>query len=196
MAVLTAACSANRDGFHSILPDSVQLRPGDVVFRRGNAIVSRIVIAADRGSSYSHVGIVVDSSGVPMIVHAVPDEPDYEGDPDRVKMDRPERFFSSEYACRGEVCRCTDSTVARRAAEIAVGIYRSGMLFDDDYDDSDTTRMACTELVSYAYSRAGLTLTDAPRHRISLPMVSTNCHFPSDLLKSPHLYSTTIFINP
>ena len=38
-------------------------------------------MAADRGGSYSHVGMVVDSCGVMMVVHAVPDEPDYEGDP-------------------------------------------------------------------------------------------------------------------
>ena len=77
---------------HCIMPDDCTLHTGDVVFRRGSGLTSRTVIALDEKGEYSHVGIVVDSAGVKMVVHAVPDEPDFEGDPDRVKMDTPEQF--------------------------------------------------------------------------------------------------------
>ena len=87
----------------SILPADAEMRPGDIVFRRGGSMASNAVLLADRSGHYSHVGIVVDSCGVMMVVHAVPGEPEYEGAPDRVKMERPERFFSSLNACEGEL---------------------------------------------------------------------------------------------
>ena len=44
---------------------------------------SQAVLLAEKDGAYSHTGIVVDSAGVLMIVHAVPGEPDFEGDEDR-----------------------------------------------------------------------------------------------------------------
>ena len=88
LLVLTA-CSDNTGREGSILPADLQLQEGDVVFRRGGGFTSHAVLMADRGGIYSHVGIVADSAGQLMVVHAVPGEPDYEGDEDRVKMDCP-----------------------------------------------------------------------------------------------------------
>ena len=102
----TAACtghSARQDRPQCILPVGTELREGDVVLRMGGGVTSHAVVAADRGGQYSHVGIVVDSCGHPMIVHAVPGEPDFAGDVDRVKMDSPEKFFSSMTASCGAV---------------------------------------------------------------------------------------------
>jgi hypothetical protein len=62
-----------KPAYHSILPEGLQLREGDVVFRRGGGMVSHVVVAADREGNYSHVGIVVDSAGVPMVVSDLPE---------------------------------------------------------------------------------------------------------------------------
>ena len=113
--VVFVSCSGT--GFVSILPDGCKLKAGDLVFRRGNGITSRAVLMADQRGGYSHVGIVVDSCGKMMVVHAVPDEPDYEGDIDRVKMETPEKFFLSVNAKIGEVKRLKgDTATAARAA--------------------------------------------------------------------------------
>ncbi len=153
-AFMLASCGEKEQ--RSILPEGCELRAGDVVFRRGSGLTSRAVLAADRNGAYSHIGIVVDSCGVMMVVHAVPGEPDYEGDPDRVKMDTPQRFFSSMNARIGEVKRlCGDSATAARAARFAMEVYRRGTLFDHDYDDSDTTKMYCCELVDFVYRKPG-----------------------------------------
>ena len=101
--LLLAGCTSG-EPFRNILPEDFELRTGDVVFRRGGGFTSKVVLAADVNGEYSHIGIVVDSAGTKMIVHAVPDEPDYEGDEDRVKMEAPERFFSTQYTLIGEVC--------------------------------------------------------------------------------------------
>ena len=182
MLLLLASCG--KKTARSILPEGCELRAGDLVFRRGNGLTSRAVMAADRGGSYSHVGMVVDSCGVMMVVHAVPDEPDYEGDPDRVKMESPEAFYAGTRADIGCVLRHRDGDVARRAAAAAQDVYRRGTLFDHDYDAADTTRMYCCELVAYAYAAAGSPLHTGERHDISIPgLALRGVILPSDFFR-------------
>ena len=177
----------------SILPDTIRLRAGDIVFRRGEGMTSHVVLAADPHGNYSHVGIVVDSAGSPMIVHAVPGEADFDGDVDRVKMDKPEVFFSTEHAAKGEVCRPVDSMAARQAAATALRLYHKKVLFDDAFDDRDTTKMYCTELIAYAFRLAGIDLTEGRRHAVDLPIISTECILPSDIHSSRYMKTIVIF---
>lgn len=192
MLLLLASCG--KKTARSILPEGCELRAGDLVFRRGNGLTSRAVMAADRGGSYSHVGMVVDSCGVMMVVHAVPDEPDYEGDPDRVKMETPEKFYSSINAKMGEVKRLRgDTATAAKAARYALEAYRRGTLFDHGYDDSDTTKMYCCELIEYAYTRAGKPLAGGAMHDIHLPGIRLRCILPSDICNNGALESVISF---
>lgn len=188
-------CACKKNAPASILPDNCRLQAGDVVFRKGGGTTSRFVTFADNGGTYSHVGIAVDSAGTVMIVHAVPGEPDFKGDPDRVKMETPQKFFSSVNAVCGEVRRLrTDTAAARRAALYAMQVYRRGTLFDHDYDDGDTTKMYCCELVEAAYMHAGKTLTGGRRHNLNFPGVKTGlCILPSDILESPGLMKVISF---
>lgn len=190
--VVFVSCSGT--GFVSILPDGCKLKAGDLVFRRGNGITSRAVLMADQRGGYSHVGIVVDSCGKMMVVHAVPDEPDYEGDIDRVKMETPEKFFLSVNAKIGEVKRLKgDTATAALAARYAVEVYERGVLFDHDYDDTDTTEMYCCELVEHVYKKAGLSLAGDTRHDILLPGMRLHCILPSDLCDNERLESIISF---
>lgn len=177
----------------TLLPDGVQLQAGDVVFRRGSGFTSQAVLIAEGGGAYSHTGIVVDSAGVLMIVHAVPGEPDYEGDDDRVKMELPETFFSIMRAHEGAVYRHVDSIAARRAAVQAMATYRRGALFDHDYDDSDTTKMYCTELVTHAFRQANRPLKEVHRQHLLLVGFEADCVLPSDLQHCKELKKITTF---
>jgi hypothetical protein len=181
LTIMFSACNNSERG-GSIMPVGVELHEGDVVFRRGSGLTSRVVIGVDSQGAYSHVGIVVDSAGTKMIVHAVPDEHDYEGDIDRVKMDKPEVFFSDVRALCGEVLRHIDAEAGRKAASEAVALYRRRIPFVHDYDDSDTTRMYCTELVTYAYRKAGSPLRGIQHHELVFLSLETNCVLPSDIL--------------
>ena len=187
LSALLASCADTPQPARCILPADCPLRAGDVVFRRGSGLTSHAVIAAERDGVYSHAGLVVDSAGVMMIVHAVPGEPDFEGDVDRVKMDRLDRFFSSVYAQAGAVYRHSDSLAAQRAAQAAVELYRRGVLFDDDYNDLDTTRMYCTELVTHAYARAGVPLNNIAHEKVNFLWVSAAVVLPSALINSGEL---------
>jgi len=192
----TAACtghSARQDRPQCILPVGTELREGDVVLRMGGGVTSHAVAAADRGGRYSHVGIVVDSCGHPMIVHAVPGEPDFAGDVDRVKMDSPEKFFSSMTASCGAVRRPANRAAAHKAASWAMAAYRRGTAFDHNYDSADTSRLYCTELVARAYFKAGLDVAGPPAHDVNLPGLHTRCWLPSDFGESHRLTTVTEF---
>lgn len=172
-----------------------ELKVGDIVLRCGSGMTSRAVQIADGGGCYSHVGIVVDSAGTLMIVHAVPYEHEDPKDEETVKMETPEVFFSSMRTSNGRIMSCNDSTMAREAAQVAMGIYRKGILFDHNYDTSDTTRMYCSELVEYAYKKGtGISITENARHNVNLPVFTyKNVILPSDFTNSRHLITTSIF---
>lgn len=176
-----------------ILPDSVELRAGDVVFRQGGGLESHAVLALDRDGEYSHVGIVVDTMGQKMIVHAVPGEPDFEGDPDRVKLDSIGKFFSSVLAIQGAVMRMDDSIVAKRASQKALEVFRRGVLFDGDYNFEDSTTMYCTELVQFVYQSAGVKLVTGEPEHVVLPLVDAEVYLPSTIYHSKHLRPISIF---
>ena len=191
--ICLAGCSSKNTPSRCLLPQEARLQAGDVVFRRGCGFTSHAVLFADRQGNYSHVGIVVDSCGTLLVVHAVPGEPDYEGDPDRVKADTPQHFFSTEYTSIGEVRRPADASVAAKAAQVAWQVYQRHTLFDHDYDDADTTRMYCTELVAFAFSRAGHDIVEGRRRHVNLPFIRHDCVFPSDVHASDFLTPIIIF---
>lgn len=187
------ACSDNIGREGSILPADLQLQEGDVVFRRGGGFTSHAVLIADKGGAYSHVGIVADSAGQLVVIHAVPGEPDYEGDEDRVKMERPADFFMKSRADCGAVCRPKDSIAGQQAAQRAMACYRQGMLFDHNYDDGDTTAMYCTELVVYAYGKSRRPLSGLQHHHLHLVGFESECLLPSDLLHCKNFKLITSF---
>lgn len=159
-----------------------QLAEGDLVFRRGAGLLSRIVLAADGGGSYSHVGILKLVESRWCVVHAVPGEPDFEGDVDRVKVEPLERFFAPERAVRGVVMRLAgDSLAASRAAGEAFRLAERGVLFDHRYDLSDTVEMYCTELVEFAYRKVGVSLSEGRISCVDIPALGGEYLLPDDL---------------
>ncbi len=191
--LLFAACGGGR-AERSIVPAGVRLQAGDVVLRCGTGLAGRIVRATD-GSNYSHVGIVVTGDdGCLAVVHAVPGEPDYAGDVDRVKLERVADFYAHTRADRGCVLRCKDSLAARGAARKAMDLYARGTLFDHDYDSTDTARMYCSELVTFAYQSLGVRLVSGRGRNVRLAGLNLeDVVFPSDFLRSPKLVFVTGF---
>lgn len=191
--LVAVSCSREEAAERTILPEDVSLMTGDVVFRLGGGAMSYAVAYMDRDGAYSHVGIVVDSAGRKMVVHAVPGEPDFNGDPDRVKMDTPEHFFSAMNANAGEICRPENPEIGERAAAAAMAYYRRGALFDHRYNADDTTEVYCTELIVRAFEKAGHSLVGPPTHEFELPGVHTVCWLPSDIYHSSYLKRISIF---
>ena len=122
-----------------------------------------------------------------MVVHAVPEEPDFEGDVARVKMDSLNEFYSEKKATKGAVCRPKDLELARKTAKLAAEIYKRNILFDNYFDVSDTSKMYCTELLLFVYSKCGVKLTESDGHRFYLPMLKHKVFLPSDIYNSKQL---------
>lgn len=186
-ALVSMMMGCQRDEVFCIMPSTVELQTGDVVFRLGTTMQSRAVVLADPMGNYSHCGIVVDSSGVKRIVHAVPGELDFEGDVGRVKMDTPERFFSSENAVAGEVSRPLDTLAAKMAATEALADFYRHTLFDHDYLSDDTTKFYCSEFLVHVFRKGGIELTGPPTHAYDVPGLHSVIWMPIDIYQSKHL---------
>lgn len=114
IAMLTLCYCKSGNKERSILPDKASIKDGDIVLRKGTGFTSHAVAFADKSSDYSHCGIVMIKDGKPMVIHAVPDEPDFDGDKDRVKMEPLEKFFSSIRASKGRIMRSKMQTLHTR----------------------------------------------------------------------------------
>lgn len=188
LSMLLTCCSMEKKNESPpSFPDKMW-QDGDIVFRRGGGVVSRVVLIADNEGVYSHIGIVVKEDGKWQIVHAVPGEPDFKGDPDRVKMEDISCFFDPEKASRGAVMRVDeDSIVRKRAADRAKRLFRAHTLFDHSYNRTDSTQMYCTELIDFVYRNEGIDLTEGRISRINVPGVSGDYLLPSDIQQSKYL---------
>lgn len=163
-------------------------KEGDIVFRQGQGVVSRAVLYADVDGVYSHLGIVVNDSGIMKVIHAVPGEPEFKDDIDKVKMETIDKFFSKTNASHGCVMRGADDSITYlRIAEKAKHIFRRNTLFDHDYDHSDTLKMYCTELIHYVYMSQGIDLVETRMQNLNLPGFSGTYILPSGILESPYL---------
>lgn len=186
--LLPTACNKNKKAESAPSFPEEMWQEGDIVFRRGGGVVSRIVLIADAEGVYSHIGIVVKEGGKWQVVHAVPGEPDFDGDPDRVKMESIECFFHPDKASRGAVMRVDgDSLKKSHAAERAKQLFRTHTLFDHSYNRTDSTQMYCTELVEFVYRHEGIDLTEGRISRINVPGISGNYVLPSDIQQSKYL---------
>lgn len=165
-----------------------ELRDGDLLFRRGIGVMGRAVVAADDGGKYSHVGIAVRSDSGWCVVHAVPDEPDFKGDFDRVKCEPIESFYGEFRAANGAVYR---SDLSNEMVEViidnALRLSSEKRRFDHDYCLEDTTEMYCTELVEYLYGRCGVSISEGRRTYVNFPSMTGYYIMPSDLIRNEKL---------
>lgn len=165
--------------------DTTLLRVGDVAMRRGVSPESQAVITSDRAGQYSHTGIVCRRDGRWCIVHAVPGEAEPADAPDRVKISTLEDFFSPSHACAGAIYHYI--LEADREALNDYALAKEGVLFDHEYDDADTTRLYCTQLVQCAYAHVGQDLSQGRRTHLPLPFLPNDVIMPSDIAANPNL---------
>ena len=185
--IILDGCGERKDRGEIRLP-AENFHDGDLAFRRGTGLTSRIVLAADKSGDFSHVGILKQIDGKWHVIHAVPGEPDYENDVDRVKLESVESFFSTQRAAKGAVMRVENRTeAAERAAVHAFRLFQARILFDHDYDLADTTRMYCTELIDHVYKKEGIDLSEGHLSHIRIPGLGGDYLLPSDIAQSDKL---------
>lgn len=150
-------------------------RVGDVIMRRGESLISRGVLAVDRASDFSHVGVVVPSpEGEFSVVHALPRRSGVGG---QVIEEDLEAFLSPTRASAAAIYRIdAPDSVLEMAAIKAKALV--GTPFDHTFSNPEA--LYCTELVVEVFAAVGHQLRPRLR-RVKLFGVTEGVLFPSDL---------------
>lgn len=163
------------------LPQNLDLRNGDIIFRRGGSAMSFCVRTVDKKGFYTHVGMLVRVDGKFCVVHSVPDEAP-KGDFDRVKIESLEEFFEDSKALNGAIYRTklTEEQL-RNATNEAMRFYRKKVPFDSDYNLEDSTEIYCTELLVRSFNKVDYDITAGNFTDLDLIMFNGKHILPSDI---------------
>ena len=161
------------------------LSDGDLVFRKGRSLVSRVVLMSDAASEYSHVGIVAFKNDEPFIVHVAPGEPEENG-AEKVKCETPSDFLDAKKANLYAVFRLVsdEKHQAKVAAEKALDYYEKDLPFDKALDFRSDDKLYCTELVWKSYLAAGINLTGNKFHVLKMNLIADSIILPGQLIES------------
>lgn len=158
-----------------------EMAEGDLAFRCGRGLFSRVVTTAEDKGVYSHIGIVVRDEGKWKVAHSVPGESEFKGDFDRVKLEDIETFFAPDRAYRGCLVR-TGIKDAGRICERAIQAARDSVAFDGDYDLADSSKLYCTEFVWRLFLGEGLDLTEGRRRNVTVFRIDGEVILPEHIL--------------
>lgn len=191
LALLAASCArapAAEPGSLAPLFDGLELRSGDLVFRRGRTMTSRSVLAVDPSPRYSHVGLIRVGDGAVRVVHALPPEGDG-ADAGGIVVEPLDAFLSLPAASAAAIYRLRAGSAAagEAAAEAAWGYALAAVPFDQGFDLRSDRALYCTELVWAAYRRAGVDLVGGDLVRVRTAAGRGRYILPSTLTGSPLL---------
>jgi len=167
--------------------DQTKLQEGDLLFRLGRSVSSRMVNIADRERSYSHIGILVKNNlGEWYVIHAVPGESHETDGIEITKRDPLLLFFAHDRTVAGTVMRFDSiKPILQKIVDKSKKLYTKRLLFDHRFALSDTTTLYCTELIHRIFLNAGVDLTEGRRH--SVPFFREDIIFPSDIQRNQRL---------
>ena len=194
MLLLTVFACSNGTGTGNCpeLPYEL-MREGDLVFRRGRSLTSNMVVMKDK-HSYSHIGLLHKSDSGWCIIHSVNDEYDFEGDFDRVKIDRVEKFFSASRASAGAIAHSfVDDSIAGKISQMALEHVKDSTRFDSSFITDENSELYCTELIYELYKEFGIDITEGRRTKAGLFSFPDEIIFPSDIVENYKLEIYFVF---
>jgi hypothetical protein len=161
-------------------------RTGDIALIGGQTGAGQAVSAADPSrSGVGHCGIIVLRDDVVWFVHA--DVYTSMVIAERWADYAPVRDNTDLYI----LLRHDDASAASRAAEIAWRFVEQRVPFDTAFDDGNSKKLYCTELVMVAYARASAVLAVPERMRVRMPFVSNRVVHPAGLMLAPGVSEVT-----
>jgi hypothetical protein len=138
-----------------------QLSDGDLVFRTGRDLMSRLVLSQGELPRFSHVGIILVGDNSVVVVHAIPEEAQTAGG---VLSEPLSSFCSLENALDVGFYRFISMDEISRRKVRQYALQQVGKPFDYDFLYSDETRFYCTELVLKALAAAEINIVDSLQH--------------------------------
>lgn len=179
-----------------------QLSDGDLVFRTGRDIVSRLVLSQGDSPRFSHVGIIIKRESSLVVVHALPQDGQ---SPGGVLVEPLSVFASSSNASDIGFYRVKGINTDSKNRIREYVLHQIGKAFDDDFLLSEDGKFYCTELALKALTAAGTTIAasvpqiqvmllaepvvppDYLRRSLQLEIISTNPAFERKAPKAAHL---------
>ncbi|KXK43663.1 MULTISPECIES: YiiX/YebB-like N1pC/P60 family cysteine hydrolase [Nitrosomonas] len=137
------------------------LSDGDLVFRTGRDIMSRLVLSQGDSSRFSHVGIILKQESDLVVVHALPGEGT---SPGGVLVEPLSVFAASDNASDIGFYRIKGIDANARNSIREYVLRQIGKPFDNDFLLSEDEKMYCTELVLKALSAAGISVVTSMPH--------------------------------
>lgn len=196
--LLILPLSGQRDGQHSYTAPTVvadrrpqatrpRLFDGDLVFRRGRDLASRLVLSQGDAARFSHVGVIVTLESGVAVVHALPKEGSRPGG---VRVERLSEFASPANAAEIAFYRPAAVTEEGRVRMRRYILAQVGKPFDDEFRLSDDRRFYCTGLAIKALASGGVAVAAGlPQVRVMLlaePVVPPDYLRRSALLEPIH----------
>lgn len=181
------SCSKNGENKNAAIPYS-KLCNGDIVFRRGISFSSNIILSKSNDCLYSHIGIVYKKDTTWCVIHAVNDEPEFDGDFDRIKIDKIEDFFAPERASAGAIYHSwLEDSISKYITNNAFQMVQDSVHFDANFDLNDSKQMYCTEFIYYLYNTVGYDITEGRRTKVGVLCFPDEIIFPGDIQKNKKL---------
>lgn len=154
-----------------------------LIFREGRGPEADSVRTAQRGRTWTHVGILSVEGDVVTVLHAVPSE--VPGRADGVVEDSLAFFVAAPRASAHAVFRVERATSAQGAAAASSARSFLGRPFGVP-DDRHADRMTCTSLVLAAWGGVPGAPSLHPKS-VELPLVPPGLILPADLADLPEL---------
>lgn len=188
LALIITSCNNPSQGGDQKRNISVDFRNGDIAFRCGEGVASRVVLSANSSGTYSHVGVIAEVEGVWSIIHIVP----FEGksiEQDKIYCDEVGEFFSQQKSCAGAIYRYNslDTTEQTQIYNYLLKQLRDDILFDHDYDLTDDKYQYCSELVWRSYLEIGVDLSEGRRSYMPIIRQGEGYMFPVDIESNNNL---------
>lgn len=136
---VTDAPSNKQQGFK--VPEG--LDDGDLVFRKGHDLISRLVLAQGVSPRFSHVGVIIIHEARVFVVHSLPRSVTSTGG---VQMEPLSSFISFENASDLAFYRVNGIDHKSRVSIRKYVLRQIGKPFDEEFQLSDNKRIYCTEL--------------------------------------------------
>ena len=156
---------------------------GDLIFRQGKSMESYAVYLVDPAKRFSHAGIILFQEEIPYVVHVVPGGQDPRGD--AVRLETARSFLSGDKASSFAIYRPQVNESDRHTVAVAaLSYYRSGFLFDHDYDLGTEEKLYCTELIYKAFRDASVMLDDIHLTTVDLGVVRKKILLPGNLIQN------------
>lgn len=185
LSLSTGCATRTPKTYPTIQIPEADFRSADLAMRLGRSIESDLIArGGESGNRYSHIGLLIESDSGMIVVDI---EPSTDKESEQIKAQSVGDFFNPEKAIAGTIVRYDglDSMQINTLKNKTIELLNSSITFDHDYQQSDNSKMYCTELIEVLFNAINISLSEN-RNR-TLPLAKEPVIMPSDISQNRNL---------